>query len=128
MDESEVIPKSSIQESAVLAACMLALSRAGALAWRNNSGLLIGANGRRIRAGVPGSADILACYRGFFLAVECKTPAGRLRKSQENYRNAVSHAGGIYIMARSDADVASAIRDIDAVADCLAAAIRAVSP
>ena len=88
-------------ESAIVAECMLALSRAGALVQRNNSGLLIGANGRRVRAAVKGAADILACWRGMFIAVECKTLTGEMSDYQICYRAAVEKSGGIYILARS---------------------------
>lgn len=84
---------------------MLALSRAGALVQRNNSGLLLGANGRRVRAAMPGAADLIACIQGYFVAVECKTASGRQSSAQRRYECAVQRAGGIYLLARGAEDV-----------------------
>ena len=89
---------------------MLTLSRAGALVQRNNSGLLLGANGRRVRAAMPGAADIIACLYGIFLAVECKTASGRQSPAQLRYQEAVERAGGMYLVARSTKDVIEFLR------------------
>lgn len=101
-------------ESAIVAECMLALSRAGALVQRNNSGLLVGANGRRVRAAIPGAADIVACYDGWFLAIECKTAKGRETRSQELYEKAVIMAGGVYLVCRDAAEIPDLLAKIDA--------------
>ena len=100
------------RESAIVSACMLVLSRAGALVQRNNSGLLLGANGRRVRAAMPGAADIIACYHGVFLAVECKTRRGVQSDAQRRYQAAVELAGGIYVVIRDIEDLREAIAAI----------------
>ena len=84
---------------------MLELSRVGALVQRNNSALLFGANGRRVRAGMPGAADILPCYQGAFVAIECKKPRKTQSSLQRGYQAAVELAGGIYILAHNVEDV-----------------------
>ena len=89
---------------------MLTLSRAGALVQRNNSGLLLGANGRRVRAAMPGAADIIACLYGIFVAVECKTASGRQSPAQRRYQEAVQRAGGMYLLARSVDDATDFLR------------------
>ena len=128
-------------ESAIVSACMLVLSRAGALVQRNNSGLLIGADGRRVRVGVKGAADILACMPvgwgvrvGVFIAVECKSATGRLSKAQKNYRTAALKAGALHFIVKSEDDIAAMIHELERarrwlrgsndMPDCLAALIQ----
>ena len=91
-------------ESDVLAETMLALSRIGALVMRNNSGALRDAHGRLVRFGMKGSADILACYQGRFVAVECKREGKRPSPDQVRYAVAVRNAEGIYVVVRSKED------------------------
>lgn len=90
-----------MKESDILSQVMVALSRAGALVHRNNTGALPDITGRWVKFGLKGSADILACLGGRFLAIETKAPKGRLREEQKRYGEAVSHAGGIYAVVRS---------------------------
>jgi len=72
----------------------------GAHFWRNNTGAFH--DGKRlIRFGAPGSADILGCYHGRFVAIECKAKRGRISAEQEIWRAAVLAAGGVYIVART---------------------------
>ena len=130
-----------VPESEVLKEAMLALSRAGALVQRNNSGLLIGADGRRVRVGMRGAADVLACYPvglgvrvGLYLAVECKSARGRLSKVQKNYRTAALKAGALHFVVRSEDDIAAMIDELERarrwlrgsndMPDCLAALIQ----
>ena len=47
----------------------------------------------------PGDPDIIACYRGYFIAIEGKSADGRPRKEQEDCREWIVDAGGIYIYA-----------------------------
>lgn len=85
---------------------MIALSQAGCLVWRNNTGVLKDANGRPIKFGLcKGSADLIGiCPDGKFLAVECKTKAGRVSPEQETFIAAVKRAGGRAGIARSTQD------------------------
>ena len=88
-------------ESDVVAATMLALSRIGALVMRNNSGALRDATGRLVRFGMKGSADIIVCHRGRFVAVECKQQGKLPSPHQSRYAVAVMDAEGIYAVVRS---------------------------
>ncbi len=93
-------------QSAVLAAVTAV---PGCLAWRANSGLAVTAARSIIRANVPGCADILACYRGRFIAIEVKTERGRQSQQQRRFQAAVERAGGLYVLARSPADALAAL-------------------
>lgn len=60
---------------------------------------------RVISAGKAGTADLLVCYRGRFIAVEVKTEKGIVSPLQEHHQGLVIKAGGISIIARSVEDV-----------------------
>ena len=85
---------------------MIALSQAGCLVWRNNTGVLKDGNGRPIKFGLcKGSSDLIGvCPDGTFLAVEVKTATGRIRPEQETFIAAVNRAGGRAGVARSVED------------------------
>jgi hypothetical protein len=52
------------------------------------------------------TVDILACYKGRFIAIECKRPeGGRLTKIQQGVLHTVEACGGIGIVARCWEDV-----------------------
>ena len=91
-------------EADVVAETMLALSRIGALVMRNNSGALRNVTGRLVRFGLVGSADIIACHRGRFVAVECKRARKLPSPDQTHYAGAVMEAEGIYALVRSQAE------------------------
>lgn len=95
---------------------LMALSEAGCLAFRNNTGVAYA--GRVIhRAGqqvtltdarmipfglVVGGSDIVGvCADGRFLAIEVKTATGRVTKEQQTFIDAVCRAGGRAGVARS---------------------------
>ena len=82
----------------------------GCLAWRANSGIAVTASRNIIRANVKGCADILACYRGRFIAIEVKTAVGRQSQQQRRFQAAVERAGGLYVLARSAADALAALQ------------------
>lgn len=93
-------------EANIMNACMVALSRAGCLIWRNNTGVLKDKNGRPIKFGLcKGGSDLIGVApSGQFLAVECKTATGRIRPEQLTFIAAVQKAGGRAGVARSVAD------------------------
>lgn len=97
-------------EAQVLSDCLKALSRAGCLAFRNNTGVLKDTNGRPVRFGLcKGSSDIIGvCADGAFLAVECKNAMGQPTNEQVRFIEAVRRKGGRAGIARS-ADEAVAI-------------------
>ena len=51
------------------------------------------------RGGVP---DIVCCYRGKFLAVECKAGAGKTTALQERELKRIGEAGGAALVIRED--------------------------
>lgn len=79
------------------------------LFWENNTGALPDRYGRLVRYGLKGSSDILGCLKGRFIGIEVKVGADRQRKEQSAFQRAVEAAGGIYILARSVADVRRAL-------------------
>ena len=85
---------------------MLALSEAGCLIWRNNTGVLKNAAGIPIRFGLcVGSSDLIGIAPGGrFLAVEIKTPKGKATPEQLRFIEAVRARGGIAGIARSPAE------------------------
>ena len=92
-------------ERDILAAVLIAVTALpSGMFIRQNTGVAMTAEGRRIRFGRPGQAHIIGCYQGRFVAIECKTARGVLSAAQVNYRNAVFNAGGTYIVARSAQD------------------------
>ena len=95
-----------MKESDIMRACMLALSEAGCLIWRQNVGTLKNAAGIPIRFGLcVGSSDLIGIAPdGRFLAVEIKTSKGRATSEQVNFIEAVRNRGGIAGIARSPAD------------------------
>ena len=65
-------------------------------------------------AGVP---DIIICYKGYFLGVECKTKKGRVSELQKATLFLIQKAGGHAIIARSLDDVKEELNAIDQIAD-----------
>lgn len=47
----------------------------------------------------PGDPDIIACYRGYFIAIEGKSADGSPSEEQEDCRAWIVDAGGIHIYA-----------------------------
>lgn len=70
-----------------------------------------------IRYGVgDGGADYLGpcgipgIYFGKYLAVEMKTPLGRLQPNQRQFGTLITRLGGIYAVVRSESDAAELLR------------------
>ena len=93
-------------ESHILNACLIALSTAGCLAWRTNTGSLPDRSGRPIRFGLcVGSSDIIGIAPdGVFVAVECKAAIGQPTDAQVKFLAAVRRQGGRAGIARSGAE------------------------
>lgn len=85
---------------------LVALSKAGATVWRNNTGALQDKTGRLVRYGLcKGSSDIIGiCPDGRFLAVEVKKTTGRVTEDQVRFIDAVRAKGGRSGVARSVED------------------------
>ena len=94
-------------EAAALVEVLKALRAHPAVSWaeRQNTGSArIG--GRFARFGWPGCSGVLGMLRdGQFLAVECKSPTGRLRPEQAAFLERIAGAGGVGFMARDCRDV-----------------------
>ena len=61
-------------------------------------------------AGIP---DIICCYKGRFLGLECKLPGGRLTQLQKRAIEKINRAGGIACRVESVEDARRVIRSVD---------------
>lgn len=80
--------------------------------WRNNTGAIKiqSPDGSRfVRFGVPGSADIVGVYKGWFIAIEVKSKKGKQSEYQKLFEQHVTKNGGIYILAYNVDDALSII-------------------
>ena len=99
--------KGKTPEGRVKTAILRYLERRGIFAWNHPSGAVRIAPDRWVSFGKKGSSDILGCLPdGRFLAVEVKTPTGRLEQSASLER--IRGLGGVAIVAHSD-------RELDAI-------------
>jgi hypothetical protein len=99
-----------VTESALQHRILVAYNRGPVRLWRNNVGIAHYPDGSVVRYGLaPGSADLIGLIAGRFLAVECKSPRGRLRREQKEWLAVVERLGGIAVVAREVEDVARAI-------------------
>jgi hypothetical protein len=100
------------RENAVLAGVMAYLTTRGdCFVWRNNTGA-VKLDAGYLKFGKVGSADIIGVLSpsGRFIAIECKRPKGGvLAREQQEFGETVTEAGGIYVIARSVADVEAAL-------------------
>jgi len=89
-------------EANVLGDVMIALSKAGATVWRQNTGALQDKSGRLVRYGLcVGSSDVIGiCPDGRFLAIEVKAQGGRVTPEQVKFLDAVKAKGGRAGVAR----------------------------
>ena len=72
----------------------------GGVATRVNSGGAISKRGGRIKLAEAGTSDIIACYRGQYLAIEVKYLDGKVSKEQEEFGVRVEAAGGWFVVVR----------------------------
>jgi hypothetical protein len=64
-----------------------------------------------------GIADILGCYRGHAVAIEAKTPVGKLSRKQERFLETWHRAGGYTLVAQSVREVEGLLAAIDDLED-----------
>ena len=88
----------------------------GGMATRVNSGLQILDKGkqqqRAFRGATKGTSDILACWQGRYLAIECKMPGNHPTEEQGYFLEQVERSGGVAIVAYTIEDVSRAMDDI----------------
>lgn len=89
----------------------------GAVPIRINSGAFGGeykGKKRFVRANSePGCSDILACYRGRFLAIEVKRQKTATTEKQKAFLDKVDRAGGRAWVVRSVDDIVRLVRGMD---------------
>jgi len=78
------------------------LYASGAFAWRAEStGIMDVRKGVMRTAPKKGVADILGCYKGFFLAVEIKIGSDKQSPEQEGFEKNIDHVKGHYFTAKT---------------------------
>ena len=63
--------------------------------------------------GTSGVPDIICCYRGRFLGMECKLPGGRLTELQKRAIDKINRAGGIAGRVENVEDAMKIIQQAD---------------
>lgn len=61
----------------------------------------------------PGDPDLIVCYKGRFIGVECKTYTGSLRPLQIRRMKEIKEAGGYFTVARCNKDLEDIFDTID---------------
>ncbi len=91
-------------EGVLVAAVLRWLTHRGCYAIRCNTGAYKTPDGRFIRFGVPGMADVLAVAppNGRALWVECKTEVGRVTVSQNVFIQQMQELGALALVVRPD--------------------------
>ena len=84
-------------------------ARPEVLAFRVNAGGAHGPGGGWVKGAPAGTADILACVAGRYVALEVKTDAGRQSPAQRKFEAAVGRAGGVYAVVRSVAEAEAVV-------------------
>jgi hypothetical protein len=100
----------TLTERAIQAAILSHFGRLFLL-WRRNTGVGLTLDASRIIAfGLPGAADLEGILPGGqHLEIEVKSARGRQTDQQRKFQVAVESAGGLYILARSIAEVTAAL-------------------
>ena len=63
--------------------------------------------------GTNGVPDIICCYKGRFLGLECKRPGGRLTELQKRAIEKINRAGGVACRVESVENVKRMIERVD---------------
>ena len=63
--------------------------------------------------GTNGVPDIICCYKGRFLGLECKLPGGRLTELQKRAIEKINRAGGVACRVESMEDVKRVIERVE---------------
>jgi hypothetical protein len=99
-----------MSEGQIQDAIRLALTdEPGLVVWRNNTGVAEH-RGARVRYGLAvGSADLIGCLGGRFVALEVKAAAGRTSPEQRQWLDLVRRNGGFAAVVRSVDEARAAI-------------------
>ena len=63
--------------------------------------------------GCSGIPDVICCYKGRFLGLECKMPGGRLTELQKRAIEKINRVGGIACRVESVEDAKRVIERVD---------------
>ena len=58
-------------------------------------------------------SDVICCYKGRFIGLECKLPGGRLTELQKHAIEKINRAGGVACRVESVEDVKRVIERVD---------------
>ena len=61
----------------------------------------------------PGDPDIIACYKGMFIAIEAKTYEGSQSDWQKLREKQIRDAGGVYLLIKSVDQLTSFLNALD---------------
>jgi hypothetical protein len=93
------VPCKDVKEAVVLEECMSWLIRHRCGAWRMNVTAADLDGGGIRQFGIKGAGDILACYNGRYIEIECKRGRGGiLSTNQQRHREQVLRYGGLYLV------------------------------
>lgn len=81
----------------------------GLVMWRNNTGVAEHRGARVVYGLAVGSADLIGCLDGRFVALEVKAAAGRTSPEQRQWLDLVRRNGGFAAVVRSVAEAQAAI-------------------
>lgn len=62
-----------------------------------------------MKAGIP---DIIACYKGLFIGIECKVGKNKMSDLQVVHKKQIEEAGGIHILAYDLKDVKNVLEKL----------------
>jgi hypothetical protein len=81
--------------------------------WRNSNMTGRMPSGYYAHAGLPkGSADIICCVKGKFLALEVKMPGKQPSEEQEKWGAEVTEAGGVYEIVHCINEAVDAVKTL----------------
>ena len=72
-----------------------------------------GAYVAKFSAGDIGTPDLLCCYKGLFVGLECKQPGNYPTRIQRHRMEQITAAGGIARVVRSVAEALAVLEEID---------------
>lgn len=103
-------PKTKTPEAKVSTQVDRYLKKIKVINIRTNAGSWADDQGNMIMGAKAGTADKHVCLpNGTFCAVETKSATGKQSEPQQRYQARVESLGGLYILARSAADVRAAL-------------------